>query len=221
MGLYSERIFPWFLERALDSPEIGAHRARLIAGVSGDVLEIGFGTGATLPHYDRATVTSLSVVEPSSGMNRRAQARIDALGWPVRIEALAGENLPFADASFDHVVVSLTLCTVADPPRVLAEIWRVLRPGGSLHFFEHVASTDPGRRKWQDRLNPLQRIVGVGCNLNRDTTASIRAAGFSLGPVEQQIEPAFPFAAYMPIVEGVAHKPAGQAGRQDSGPITR
>ncbi|MDH7972745.1 class I SAM-dependent methyltransferase [Sphingomonas sp. AR_OL41] len=218
MGLYSERIFPWFIERALDTPAIRAHRAKLIEGATGDVLEIGFGTGATLPYYDRATVRSLSVVEPSSGMNRRAQQRIDSLGWSIRIEALAGEALPFADESFDCVVVSLTMCTVADPPRVLAEIRRVLRPGGSLRFFEHVASADPARRKWQDRLNPVQRVVGVGCNLNRDTVAYIRAAGFELGPVAQQIEPAFPFADYMPIVEGVARKPAPDAAGQGNAP---
>lgn len=208
MGLYSESIFPWLLERSLDKPAIHERRKRLVSTAEGDVLEIGFGTGATLPFYDRGRVRSLSVVEPSSSMNRRAQAAIDRAGWPITIEPLAGENLPFADASFDCVIASLTMCSVADPPRVLAEIWRVLRPGGTFRFFEHVASEDPARRKWQDRLNPVQRVVGVGCNLNRDTVGLVRAAGFVLGPVPQQIEPSFPFAAYLPIVEATAQKPA-------------
>ena len=215
MGLYSEKIFPWFIDQALDKPGIHERRARLVGAAAGDVLEIGFGTGATLPFYDRQKVRSLSVVEPSSGMNRRAEARIKSLGWPIHIEALAGENLPFANESFDCVIASLTLCTVADPPRVLAEIWRVLRPGGSFRFFEHVASENPARRKWQDRLNPLQKIVGVGCNLNRDTVDYARAAGFTLGPTPQQIEPSFPFADYLPVVEAVATKPARPA-RQPS-----
>lgn len=207
MGIYSERIFPWFVDRALDKPAIHERRSRLVENASGDVLEIGFGTGATLPFYDRTHVRSLSVVEPSSGMNRHARARIAQSGWTVRLDALAGENLPYEDNSFDCVVSSLTLCTVTNPTQVLAEIRRVLRPGGALRFFEHVASDDPARRKWQDRLNPVQQVVGVGCNLNRDTVATIRAAGFILNPVSQQIEPSFPFSAYIPIVEGVAYKP--------------
>ncbi len=208
MSFYAETVFPWFLDRSLDRPQIHARRKRLVEGAHGDVLEIGFGTGATLPFYNRQSVRSLSVVEPSTGMNKRAAEMIDRLNWPITIDALAGENLPFKDETFDCVVSSLTLCSVSDPPRVLAEIWRVLRPGGTLRFFEHVASNVPKRRKWQDRLNPLQRVVGVGCNLNRDTVGSVRAAGFVVGSVPQQIEPSFPFAAYLPLVEGVAQKPA-------------
>lgn len=208
MSFYSETVFPWFLDRFLDAPEIRDRRKRLVERAQGDVLEVGFGTGATLPFYNPEIVRSLSVVEPSKGMNKRAQAMIDRLNWPISIDALVGEDLPFKDQSFDCVVSSLTLCSVSDPPRVLAEIWRVLRPGGTLRFFEHVASDDPKRRKWQDRLNPLQRVVAVGCNLNRDTVGMVRAAGFILGPVPQQIEPSFPFAAYLPIVESVARKPA-------------
>lgn len=208
MSFYAETLFPWFLDRSLDTPEIRDRRKRLVEDAQGDVLEIGFGTGATLPFYNRETVRSLSVVEPSTGMNKRAKAMISRLNWPITINALTGENLPFEDESFDCVVSSLTLCSVADPPRVLAEIWRVLRPGGTFRFLEHVASEDARRRKWQNRLNPVQRVVGVGYNLTRDTVGLVRSAGFDLGPVSQQIEPSFPFAAYLPIVEGVARKPA-------------
>ena len=210
MSFYTETVFPWFLDRFLDTPEIGGHRKRLVEGAHGDVLEVGFGTGATLPFYNREIVNSLSVVEPSTGMNKRAEAMIARLNWPISIDALAGETLPFEKERFDCVVSSLTLCSVSDPPRVLAEIWRVLRPGGTLRFFEHVASESPKRRKWQNRLNPMQRVVGVGCNLNRDTIGLIRAAGFDLGPVPQQIETSFPFAAFLPIVEGIARKPSDQ-----------
>lgn len=208
MSFYAETVFPWVLDRSLNTPEISKRRKRLTENAEGDVLEIGFGTGATLPFYNRALVRSLSVVEPSTGMNKRAEAMIEKLNWPIAIHALAGEHLPFEDRNFDCVVSSLTLCSVSNPRRVLAEIWRVLRPGGRLRFFEHVASDDPKRRKWQDRLNPVQRVLGVGCNLNRETVGLVREAGFVLGPVLQQIEPSFPFAAYLPIVEGVALKPA-------------
>lgn len=207
MSFYTETVFPWFLDRFLDTREIGDRRKRLVESAHGDVLEIGFGTGATLPFYNREIVSSLSVVEPSTGMNKRAAAMIARLHWPITTDALVGEKLPFENERFDCVVSSLTLCSVSDPQRVLAEVWRVLRPGGTLRFFEHVASQSPKRRKWQDRFNPVQRVVGVGCNLNRDTIASMRAAGFDLGPVPQQIETSFPFAAYLPLVEGAARKP--------------
>lgn len=206
MSFYTETVFPWILDRALDTPQIRDRRKRLVENAHGDVLEIGFGTGSTLPFYDREKVRSLSVVEPSVGMNKRAAEMLDRLNWAINIHALAGESLPFKAHSFDCVVSSLTLCSVSDPRQVLAEIWRVLRPGGTFHFFEHVASNDPKRRKWQDRLNPIQRVVGVGCNLNRDTVEFVRAAGFVIGSIPQQIEPSFPFAEFLPVVEGVAHK---------------
>ncbi len=195
MGLYSETIFPWLLDRALGHPAIEARRRALVAAAAGDVLEIGFGTGATLPHYDPLLVRSLTVIEPSAGMSARAAGRIAASPIPVRAVSGGGEALPFADASFDAVVICLTLCSVEDPAAVLAEVRRVLRLGGRLHFLEHVLSPDAGIARWQRRLTPIQRVIGVGCHLDRDTPALVRAAGFALGPVELQLEPAFGAAA--------------------------
>ncbi len=205
MGFYSERIFPWLLDRSLDVPGINSRRAALVADAAGEVLEIGFGSGATLPWYDAAKVRRLTVVEPSEGMNRRAAARIAASAIPVMSVPGAGEMLPFTDASFDTVVTCLTLCSVADPPRVLAEIRRVLRPGGRFLFLEHVASENAGRRRWQVRLTPLQTVIGVGCHLDRDSAAAVRAAGFTLPPLEQAIEPAFGVVApLVPLISGSA-----------------
>jgi ubiquinone/menaquinone biosynthesis C-methylase UbiE len=172
------------------------------------VLEIGFGSGATLPFYDPAKVVQLTVVEPSAGMNARAAARLAQSHVPVASVPGAGERLPFPDASFDTVVTCLTLCSVADPPRVLAEIRRVLKPGGTFLFLEHVASDDAGRRRWQTRLTPLQRVIGVGCHLDRDQAALIRAAGFELPPAPQQVEPAFgAMAPLVPLIQGQAVSP--------------
>ncbi|PZN95514.1 MAG: SAM-dependent methyltransferase [Alphaproteobacteria bacterium] len=205
MGLYSERIFPWLLDRALGHPRIEARRAALVGQARGDVLEIGFGTGATLPFYDPAGVTSLTVVEPSEGMNRRAAARLAAARVPVTSVPGMGEGLPFADARFDCVVTCLTLCSVTDVPQVLAEIRRVLKPGGQFLFLEHVLSDDPGRGRWQRRLTPLQKVVGVGCHLDRDTAAMVRTAGFALGAVPQEIEPAFGgLAPLLPVIAAAA-----------------
>jgi SAM-dependent methyltransferase len=205
MGIYSERIFPWLLDRALGHPRIEARRAALVGQASGNVLEIGFGSGATLPFYDPAKVTRLTVVEPSEGMNKRAASRLAASPVPVTSVPGAGEKLPFADAGFDTVVTCLTLCSVSDVPKVLAEIRRVLKPGGKFLFLEHVLSEDADRRRWQVRLTPIQKVVGVGCHLDRDSAAMVRAAGFDLGPVAQEIEPAFgAMAPLVPVISGVA-----------------
>ena len=205
MGLYSETIFPWLLDKVLGHPRIEARRAMLVGQASGEVLEIGFGSGATLPFYNPAKVTRLTVVEPSEGMNRRAAARLATSPVPVASMPGAGERLPFADARFDTVVTCLTLCSVNNVPQVLAEIRRVLRPGGQFLFLEHVLSEDAGVRRWQRRLNPVQKVVGVGCNLDRDGAALVRAAGFTLPPVVQELEPAFgALAKLTPLIAGAA-----------------
>ena len=188
MGLYSETIFPWLLDKALGHPNIMARRQALVSGAAGEVLEIGFGSGATLPFYDPARVTSLTVVEPSEGMNRRAAAHLASSPVPIKSIPGAGEKLPFGEGSFDTVVCCLTLCSVRDVNQVLAEVRRVLKPGGRFLFLEHVLSDDPERQRWQQRLNPVQRVVGVGCNLNRASAELVRAAGFTLDPMPVQEE---------------------------------
>ncbi len=205
MGFYSERIFPWLLDKSLGHPRIEARRQALVSQATGEVLEIGFGSGATLPFYDAAKVSRLTVVEPSEGMNRRAAGRLAASPVPVVSVPGAGEGLPFGDASFDTVVTCLTLCSVSDVPQVLAEIRRVLKPGGRFLFLEHVLSDDAGRRTWQQRLTPIQKVIGVGCHLNRDSAAMVRAAGFDLPPLVQEEEPAFgAMAPLVPLISGSA-----------------
>jgi ubiquinone/menaquinone biosynthesis C-methylase UbiE len=208
MGLYSETIFPWLLDKALGHPNIMRRRQALVSGASGEVLEIGFGSGATLPFYDPARVTGLTVVEPSEGMNRRAAAHLANSPVPIRSVPGAGERLPFADACFDTVVCCLTLCSVADVNQVLAEVKRVLKPGGRFLFMEHVLSDDPERQRWQQRLNPIQKLVGVGCNLNRASAQMVRDAGFSLDPMPvQEVEHAFgALKTLTPLVMGSAVK---------------
>ena len=207
MGLYAERIFPWMIDRGLDTPGINARRARLLAEARGGTLEIGFGTGVTLPFYDFGRVTKLTVVEPSTGMNRLARRRIETAGAPVEIVTGGGERLPFAEGAFDTVVTSLTLCSVDDPRAVLTEIRRVLKPGGRFLFLEHVLSEHADRARWQRRLTPLQKVIGVGCHLDRPTADLVRAAGFELPDVPQQIEPSMPFSPLVPLIEGVAIRP--------------
>ena len=139
------------------------------------------------------------------GMNRLAADRLAAVSFPTKLVPLAGERLPFDDASFDEVVVTLTLCSVDDPGQVLAEMRRVLKPGGRYHFFEHVAADDPWYRRLQEWLNPLQRVLGCGCNMNRETERSIADAGFTLETIERLVTPGAPVhPPLFPMILGVA-----------------
>ncbi|MGH7821708.1 MAG: class I SAM-dependent methyltransferase [Candidatus Binatia bacterium] len=204
MGLYGDLVFPWLLDH-LEGPELRRLRAETVAGASGEMLEIGFGTGGNLPFYGPG-VTSVTAVEPASGMNRRARRRIASATTPVKLMPGAGEELPFPEASFDCVVMTITLCTVDDPARVLAGARRVLRPGGRYLFFEHVAAPEPRPRAWQERLNGVSRILGCGCNLNRDTESAIRSAGFGFERLDRFRSPAMPVPALYPLIAGVALK---------------
>jgi SAM-dependent methyltransferase len=144
------------------------HRRALLAAASGRVLEIGAGTGLNLPHYPEGI--DLVLTEPDALMARR-------IGMPA-VPASA-EDLPFEDATFDTAVSTLVLCTVSDPARAIAELRRVLRPGGLLLFIEHVRGE--GRlARWQDRLDRPWRHVGNGCHANRDTLAALREGGFAV-----------------------------------------
>jgi ubiquinone/menaquinone biosynthesis C-methylase UbiE len=131
--------------------EIGDHRRRLLAGLTGRILEIGAGNGPNFLHY-AATVTQVLAVEPEPYLRRLALAAARQAPVPIRVVAGTAEALPAPDASFDAVVASLVLCTVADPDQALAEVRRVLRPGGMLRFYEHVRASDPRLARWQDRL---------------------------------------------------------------------
>jgi ubiquinone/menaquinone biosynthesis C-methylase UbiE len=191
-----------------------AFRERLLAGASGDVLEIGGGTGANLPCYGPA-VGSLTITEPHAPMLRRLERRAGERRPSARILRAPAEDLPFDDHSFDVAVSTLVLCGVDDQPRALRELRRVLRPGGRLLFIEHVRSGDPGTARLQDRLNWLNRLV-VCCDCNRPTLDSIRAAGFTVAQVEHTALPkAPPFVR--PAIVGTATVPAAAPRARQAG----
>jgi ubiquinone/menaquinone biosynthesis C-methylase UbiE len=174
-------------------------RRSLLAAARGRVLEVGAGTGLNVEHYPDA-VDDLVLLEPEPAMARRLAARVAELGHRARIVEASAEQLPFDDRSFDTVVCTLVLCSVGNPQSALRELRRVLRPGGSLLFLEHVRSDDPSAARLQDRLNPIWRFIGNGCNCNRRTLSLIEAE-FSVVEVERGEVPKAP-SIVRPLVSG-------------------
>jgi ubiquinone/menaquinone biosynthesis C-methylase UbiE len=184
--------------------EVGDHRRRLLAGLTGRVLEVGAGNGLNFPYYP-ATVTEVLAIEPEPYLRHLALAAARQAPVPIRVVDSTAEALPAPDGAFDAVVASLVLCTVTDLHRALAETRRVLRPGGRLRFYEHVRATDPRLARWQDRLaRPWGWLVG-GCHPNRDTVADITAAGLRLVALDRFDLAAMPPLA-RPHVLGVAER---------------
>ncbi len=179
---------------------LGAHREALLAHATGDVLEIGGGTGRNLEFYGQG-VRTLTITEPEKPMIRRLQRRIQQRTPDAKFLRAVAEDLPFQDESFDIAVSTLVLCTVDDQPRAL----RVLRPGGKLLFIEHVRSDDPALARRQDRMMPLNIRVGHGCHCNRPTVESIRAAEFEVTRVEHDILKHVP-KFVRPLIVGVAQR---------------
>jgi ubiquinone/menaquinone biosynthesis C-methylase UbiE len=190
--------------------QLGALRCSLLAPASGDVLEIGGGTGANLPFYP-PEAGSLAITEPEAAMVRRLERRARQQAPRARILRAPAEDLPFEDATFDVVVSTLVLCGVSDQPRALRQLRRVLRPGGQLLFIEHVRSGDPRLARHQDRMNWMNQLV-MRCDCNRPTLTSIQRAGFTVTGVEHlTLHKAPSFVS--PLIVGRATAPAGAAHR--------
>ena len=166
-------------------------RRKALADASGRTLEIGAGTGLNHDLYP-AAVTELTLTEPFEPMARQLREKAKALAIPVEVVEAPAEALPFPDASFDTVALTLVLCTVPEPDRALAEIARVLKPGGRFLFLEHVRAEEPGMARWQDRLNPPWRVFGHGCNCNRDTLATIERSPLTVERAERGRIPKMP-----------------------------
>jgi ubiquinone/menaquinone biosynthesis C-methylase UbiE len=179
MGFYEDRLLPRIMDRALSARTTGPLRERVCAGLRGDVVEIGFGSGANVPYYP-AAVTAVAAVEPSDVGWRLAADRVRAATVLIGRSGVDGQALPFPDASFDSALSTWTLCTIPDVATALAEVRRVLRPGGTLHFVEHGLAPDEGVRRWQHRLEPVQKRLLGGCHLTRPIADLIGRAGFTI-----------------------------------------
>ena len=202
MGFWGEQVVPRIANRALDNEHVREIRQRLCAGLTGEVLEIGFGSGLNVPHYP-ATVARVAAVEPSDLGWRLAGQRLQAATVPVQRAGLDGQALPFGDHSFDSALSTFTMCTIPDVAAALREVRRVLRPGGRLHFVEHGRAPDASVRRWQRRIEPVYTPLAGGCRISRPIDELLTAAGFSVERLDRRYLPKEP-RPFGYLYEGVA-----------------
>jgi len=180
VGWYDSKILPQLTNLACSTRPLQKQRDKVVPLASGDVLEVGFGSGLNLPHYDRANVGKLWGLEPSAEMWQLAEKQITRSGIDVQRIETTGEEIPLAANSVDTVLVTYTLCTIVDVVAALEGMRRVLKPDGQLLFCEHGKAPDENVQRWQERLNPAWKKLAGGCNMNRDIPALLVAAGFTI-----------------------------------------
>src|SRR5687768_18340202 len=179
MGIYGEHVLPRIINCACGLKAVDPLRQRVCEGLEGDVVEIGFGSGLNVPSYPES-VARVAAVEPADVGWKLAEKRVGASSVPVERSGLDGQSLPFADDSYDCALSTWTLCTIPDVAAALREVRRVLKPGGTLHFVEHGLAPDERVRRWQRRLEPVQKRVFGGCHLTRPVVPLLRDAGFTI-----------------------------------------
>ncbi len=204
MGFYSQVIYPRLCDLLMKQEFLAKHRRELLAGASGEILEIGFGTGLNLPYYP-PQVRRITAVDPSPGMHRIAREPIASSGIEVDLQVGDCQSLPFENDRFDCVVSSWTLCSIDDVDRAVAEVYRVLKPGGRFLFIEHGLSPEPKVQKWQRRLNWLQMRLAEGCRLDRNIRAIVAAQPFASVQVDEFDLGTFP-RTHSHMFRGVADK---------------
>jgi ubiquinone/menaquinone biosynthesis C-methylase UbiE len=184
MGLWADRVLPKLVEKACRSTTILAERKRWVPRAHGDVLELGVGSGLNLAFYDPATVEHVTGIDPSTPLLARARTRAAEVDIPIELALGRAEELPFDTGRFDSALVTYSLCSVTDPAAALAEVRRVLKPGGELVFVEHGLAAARSTQRWQRWLTPIWRRIGGGCRLDRDIAGLVTAAGFAFDDLE-------------------------------------
>lgn len=189
MSFYENYVLPHLTNLACSARPNQKQREKVVPLATGEVLEIGFGSGLNLPYYDARQVTRIWALEPSEGMRRKSQKLVDRSNLDIEFIDLPGESIPLEANSVDTVLVTYTLCTIPDVPAALDGMRRVLRPGGRLLFCEHGIAPDARIRRWQHRLSPAWSRVAGGCNMNRDIPELIAKSGFQITTDERMYIP--------------------------------
>jgi SAM-dependent methyltransferase len=192
MNFYERFLLPTLVTGACSCSPIDKQRQKIVPSAEGVVLELGFGAGLNLPHYDASKVRKLYALEPSPGMVKRARRAVTRSPIDVEILAETAERLSLDPNSVDTVLVTYSLCTIPDAVTALEAARRALKPGGRLLFCEHGLSPDQGVQRWQKRIEPVWKVIGGGCHLSRDIPALIKAAGFSIDTLETMYLPKSP-----------------------------
>lgn len=188
-SLYDRHVLPGLLDMACGMKAIKRQRQKVVPKATGQVLEIGIGTGLNMRHYDAAKVEKIIGLDPAMQMHRLARKRIEQSGLSVELVGLPAEKIPLPDASIDTIVMTYTLCTIPEPVQALKEMRRVLKKGGKLLFCEHGVAPDAPVQKLQNRLQPLWGRLAGGCHLNRDIPALLQAGGFHVNEIETMYVP--------------------------------
>jgi ubiquinone/menaquinone biosynthesis C-methylase UbiE len=196
MSFYEQRVLPHLINLACSSKPTRKQREKIVPLASGDVLEIGIGSGLNLPFYDSHKVRKIWGLEPSEGMRRKAQSLVDASKVDVEFIDLPGEEIPLDADSVDTVLVTYTLCSITEAIVALEGMRRVLKPGGRLLYCEHGIAPDENVRRWQRRLNPAWSKFSGGCNMNRDILGLIREGGFEITDDERMYIPGAKMLSY-------------------------
>lgn len=186
---YERRILPWLVDIACSVRPVRRQRQKVVPLARGRVLEIGIGTGLNLEHYDKDKIERIVGLDPGAEMQPRARKRSRRAGLDVELLSASAEEIPCEDHSFDTVLVTYALCTIADPGAALVEMRRVLRPGGTFIFCEHGLAPDASVRRWQYRLTPLWAKLAGGCHLDRDIPRLLERAGFRSADMQQMYLP--------------------------------
>jgi ubiquinone/menaquinone biosynthesis C-methylase UbiE len=192
MGFYDRHVLPRLLDFSCGMKAIRKQREKVVPSARGRVLEVGIGSGLNLAHYDLGKVQTLIGLDPSPELRRIAERRARAAGVAVQWLPLQAERIPLPDQSVDSIVVTYTLCTIDDAAAALAEMRRVLAPGGALLFSEHGRAPEPKVARIQDRLTPYWQRIAGGCRLNRDIPALLTSAGFELADLQTMYLPGTP-----------------------------
>lgn len=208
MGLaswYEANIMPRLITCACSQGQVMKRRAAVVPRAHGDVFELGCGGGINHVFYNPAAITSYAGIDPHAGLLEGARAAAREKGLAADLRQGRGEAIPFADASFDCVVCTFTLCSVQDPRQVMAELRRILRPGGEALFLEHGRAPDVGVLRWQERIEPVWKHLAGGCHLTRPIASALDGAGFAVETLGQDYTPQAPrFAGWMEW--GIARK---------------